>query len=87
MSKRTYRKQSEWKQLVEEYDTNYHTESKSSYCRQKGISATTFCKWHKYFRETSSFIKLPKASSLRKKPQTGYLKLFGLKLIKFELHV
>ena len=81
MAKRKYRNQSEWQEIIREYNNNHKAESKSSFCRERKLSITTFCKWHKKFNGEDKFIKIDL------KPKTGYLKMFGIKLIGFELNV
>ena len=81
MTRRKNKSQLEWKALVMEYQSKYSNQSKTSYCRKKGVSATTFCKWYREFSQESDFVKV----DIR--PKTGYLKLFGLNLIKIELNV
>lgn len=84
MSKRA--KRYNWEQLVKDYDTNYSNYSKSRYCREKGLSASSFCKWYlelgKNKTTASSFIKISKSIKAKK---YFYVKLFGIKLIKLEL--
>ena len=81
MARRKNRSKAEWQSLVEEYQLKYRGKSKSSFCRKKGVSATTFCKWYKEIKPKQDFIKVDL------KPKIGYLKLFGLNLVKFELSV
>lgn len=85
MVKRVYRKAADWRALVREYDLKHSRESKTSFCKKRGLSTTTFCKWHKEFSKEDKFIKV--ASPVEGRVQTGYLKLFGLNLIKVELNV
>jgi hypothetical protein len=81
---------SEWRKLVNEYDKVAGEESKSSYCRKVGVSASSFCKWHHrlsaiHTGNTSNFTRVPVTEPF--KPRYFWVKLFGLKLIRLELDV
>lgn len=76
-----HRSKSEWRKIVKDYRTNHRDKSRSQYCREQGLSATTFSKWYKQFEnlEDAKFVQVPEAP-----PRRFYLKFLGLKLLKLE---
>ena len=72
-----------WQSYVKDYDRHHSSKSKSQYCRELGISATTFCKWHNHFhkKDKGSFIRVNSS------PKYFYVKFFGIRLVKLELSV
>ena len=84
---RRNRSELDWENLVKDYDAHYSNKSKSWYCRERSLSASSFCKWYlKYGNKQSSgnFVKVVVSKPVKIKKHF-YVKFFGLRLIKLEL--